>query len=293
MFAFDTTGSMFDVIKAVREFFVQIVESFLRLKSGVRIGLCAIGDYCDSFTEYAVDCLDFSQDSREIRYWFYDLHGTLGGDFPEAYELFLQQIQGMDWRDDSEQVVFLVGDSVPHPNTYTDKNLYWFDELQDLVTARPNLKLHVIHPLFAAKSPDEIAQAKDFLSEIAWRTGGSYVELTRIYHVFDYLLAIFVKGAGGPEKFKAFKNAVMSVPTMEPWKIKLVEDLDVRKKIDKETPLDPTKTYPWWLKTEQKGKPLFQFNDKIEIWIRNYNSSYLTLMFTITSLLYNSNTIFS
>lgn len=268
MFAFDTTGSMFEIIKVVREFFVQFVESFLRMRGGVRVGLCAIGDYCDSFTEYAVDCLDFNQDPRDIRYWFYDLHGTLGGDFPEAYELFLEQIQGMNWREDSEQVVILVGDSVPHPNTYTDKNIYWFDELQDLVESHPTLKLHVIHPLFAAKSPDEIVQAQDFLREIAQRTGGSYVELTRIYHIFDYMLAVFVKAVGGAEKFKALKAAVAAIPSMEPWKTKLLEDLDNCKKIDKDTPLDVTKAYPWWFKTEQKGKPLFQFNDKIEIWIR-------------------------
>ena len=262
---------MFEIIKAVRGFFFQLVEALLRPKTGVRVGMCAIADYCDSFTEYAADCQDFTQDPREIRAWFGDLNETRGGDFPEAYELFLEQIQGMDWREDSEQVVILVGDSVPHPNTYTDKDIYWFDELQDLVADHPSLKLHVIHPLFAAKSPEEIVQAQDFLREIVWRTNGSYVELTRVSHILDYMLAVFVRAAGGSEKFKALKDAVMAAtPSIEPWKVKLVEDLDVRKHISSDTPLDASKTHPWWLRAEQIGKPLFRFDDKIEIWMRTY-----------------------
>ena len=115
--SFDTTGSMSQCIREVRR---QVKETVLRLFNeipGIRIGIVAHGDYCDKDSSYLMKFVDLTNESQKIVDFINDVGDTGGGDYPEAYEYVLREVQKLSWNSDSMRALVMIGDAYPH-----DKN---------------------------------------------------------------------------------------------------------------------------------------------------------------------------
>src|SRR5438309_7055523 len=93
VFSFDTTGSMSSCIQQVRKNIKNITERLFKEISGIRIGIVAHGDYCDEKSTYLMKSIDLTSDMNKIIEFINNVENTDGGDYPEAYEYVLREIQ--------------------------------------------------------------------------------------------------------------------------------------------------------------------------------------------------------
>ena len=52
--------------------------------------------------------------------------------FFQCYEWALRKAQSLDWSENSAKALIMIGDCEPHPPSYTDQNINWWDELDVL-----------------------------------------------------------------------------------------------------------------------------------------------------------------
>ena len=50
--------------------------------------------------------------------------------FRQCYEWMLHKAKSMDWSEDSAKALVVIGDAPPHPPSYTDQNINWWDEVE-------------------------------------------------------------------------------------------------------------------------------------------------------------------
>lgn len=66
----------------------------------------------------------------------FQVHGAyyttsiLVGFFRQCYEWMLHKAKSMDWSEDSAKALVVIGDAPPHPPSYTDQNINWWDEVE-------------------------------------------------------------------------------------------------------------------------------------------------------------------
>lgn len=92
--------------------------------------------------------LDLTRDINALVGFITGVGPTGGGDAPEAYELGLQVTRGLSWeavwsqssfdllthfQEPGNRALVMIGDSFPHPPSYTTQSIWWRDELQALV----------------------------------------------------------------------------------------------------------------------------------------------------------------
>lgn len=95
--------------------------------------------------------LDLTRDINSLVRFITGVGPTGGGDAPEAYELGLQVTRGLSWeavcdpfqpsfdlalthlQEPGNRALVMIGDSFPHPPSYTTQSIWWRDELQALV----------------------------------------------------------------------------------------------------------------------------------------------------------------
>ncbi|KAH3765500.1 von Willebrand factor, type A [Pelomyxa schiedti] len=130
VFSFDTTGSMYNKLDEVRRSLLETVEGLIQALPDVRFGVIAHGDYSDSYTSYTLRRFDLTSDAKAACTFIRTVSGTWGGDFPECYELALREARSMSWRASARRVLVLIGDSEPHPPSFTDQDIFWKDEAE-------------------------------------------------------------------------------------------------------------------------------------------------------------------
>jgi len=135
VFSFDTTGSMASCLQQVRDKVSETVSRLIKDIKDIRIGIIAHGDYCDDVDNnyYCIKKVDLSNDVEKICQFVRSVGATGGGDAEECYELALREANSFSWSEDTSKAVVIIGDEVPHPPSYTDQKINWFDELDRLI----------------------------------------------------------------------------------------------------------------------------------------------------------------
>lgn len=140
--AFDTTGSMHQYIKDVKNHVMQLIPQLFSDNPNIRISIVAFGDYCDMYSSTvfgkAYQVIDLTDNQEDLINFVKNAKGTAGGDGDEFYELVIRKIVNeTSWRKDSEKAVLLIADAYPHPVGYSystivqNSNINWREEAQE------------------------------------------------------------------------------------------------------------------------------------------------------------------
>lgn len=197
VFMFDTTGSMYSYLQAVRNNVSTSVAKLVEKIPNIRIAIACIGDYCDCDRSYVFKFMDFSTSAKELSNFANTCSSTGGGDHPEAYELALQRARfDFSWTEGSSRALVMIGDAPPHHPNYTDQMIDWHDELDGLVEM--GVKVYAVE--CGGGTPE-------FYQELASRSGGFHLKLANISLVTDMFMAVCLREAS-PQKLKEFKEEV-------------------------------------------------------------------------------------
>jgi len=120
-FVVDTTGSMKDDIRAVKDSLSQIVSHITsRTKDlEIRFGVVSYRDHPPQDRTYVTKVFDFTDNVKRVKKLIADLRPSEGGDTPEAVAdgLFDARTK-LSWDKDAYKVMLLVGDAPPHGKKY-------------------------------------------------------------------------------------------------------------------------------------------------------------------------------
>lgn len=195
---FDTTGSMSPAIAQVRRNTAALVRRMGEIAPGIRIAVCAHGDYCDG--PRRTTWLDFTTNIEAIAGFIERVPNTYGGDAPECYELVLHEARDLSWNKLNQKALVMIGDSDPHSPAEAlrqgGKRLDWREEMDGLGALGVNV--YGVHCLSGYSG-------KQFFQEIAKATGGFYLHLDQFRNIEATLLAIVMKQAR-PEMLEAFEQ---------------------------------------------------------------------------------------
>ena len=128
--SFDTTGSMYPCLSEVRSRVKEFTDQMFSRVDGLSIKIVTHGDYCDGrnwLTEFP-----FEHDAKLVARHIRAARRTDGGDYPEAYEAVLANINSLLWHPNNKKVVIMIGDAYPHEDSYKNKGISWRDERRKL-----------------------------------------------------------------------------------------------------------------------------------------------------------------
>ncbi|KAF2078027.1 hypothetical protein CYY_000665 [Polysphondylium violaceum] len=193
VFCFDTTGSMASIIQSVRTQVVETVSRLMKDIPNIKIGIMGMGDYCDGVNVLKV--LDLSQDIARIVSFINGVPNTSGGDAPEAYEFALRKAKELSWSQHTSKAFVMIGDSNPHQPTFTDLNINWFQECDDLYDK--GIKIYGVRALGNSIFYDDIAE----------RSGGICINFKKFNLITEMFLAICYREAS-KEKFEEYQKEI-------------------------------------------------------------------------------------
>mgnify|MGYP001041111697 FL=1 len=126
--AFDTTGSMSQYIRAVRNEVADLIPRLFKDNDDLRLGIVAFGDYCDMPDAYsfgdAYQSILPTDNANDLIKFVNESKNTSGGDWDEFYELVIKKIvEETPWRDGSTRSILLIADAEPHKLGYSYDNL--------------------------------------------------------------------------------------------------------------------------------------------------------------------------
>jgi len=120
-FVVDTTGSMKDDIRAVKDSLSEIVNHITsRTKDlEIRFGVVSYRDHPPQDRSYVTKVFDFTDRVKRVQKLIADLQPSEGGDTPEAVAdgLFDARTK-LSWAKEAYKVLLLVGDAPPHGKKY-------------------------------------------------------------------------------------------------------------------------------------------------------------------------------
>ena len=122
--AFDTTGSMYSYIGAVKKHVKELIPKLFKQNPDLRIGVVAFGDYCDMPSKdrfgYAYQVCELTDNENKLIEFITRAQNTSGGDGDEFYELVIKKIvEETNWREGSTKAVLLIADAEPHKVGYS------------------------------------------------------------------------------------------------------------------------------------------------------------------------------
>lgn len=122
--AFDTTGSMYSYIEAVKKHVIDLIPKLFTANPKLKVSIVAFGDYCDmeSKDEFgkAYQVINLTDNENKLIKFIKEAKNTGGGDREEFYELVIKKIvEETSWREGSTKSVLLIADADPHYIGYT------------------------------------------------------------------------------------------------------------------------------------------------------------------------------
>ncbi|BFZ05718.1 hypothetical protein BsWGS_08757 [Bradybaena similaris] len=201
VFSFDTTGAMTSCLDVLR---ARIADMILRLQMdipGIRLAICAHGDYCDSHV-YVTKWIDFTCDVSKLCYFMNNVQPTIGGDLPKCYELVLKQAcNNLSWTAGSRRVLVIIGDSYPHePGEFgSTKWIDWRSEVKNL--AQKGVTIYGVQC-------GHVPKAKRFYKTISLVTGGKHLRLEDFGGLFDALMAVCYREANDTAILDSYERQV-------------------------------------------------------------------------------------
>ena len=211
--SFDTTGSMYPALTQVRREIESTVKRLYKDIRGIKIGIIAHGDYCDSPAlgggSYVIQTLDLTNDLNAVCNFVKKVGQTNGGDLEECYELAFNEARKFSWQKGTKKIVILIGDNVPHAPYYSlnVKRLDWRNELGLLIEA--GIKVYALQALGGT-----YPQATPFYQEIAKTTGGFHLNLDQFSHIRDTILSVCYQQAGD-DSLRKFEQEVQTAGRMD------------------------------------------------------------------------------
>lgn len=201
--SFDTTGSMYPVLAQVRREVEQFVKTMFTEFTDLRLGIIAHGDYCDKDNPYTIRMMDFTRDEVKLCKFVRETEKTFGGDADECYELVLNTAHKcLDWRDDADKIMIMIGDASPHGVYYRDnkEGLDW--EKEAGILAKEGIKIFAVHALASYRS-----SSRAFYKRIAEKTLGVYLTLDMFNEIVDLIKATCYQ-QGGEERLNEFVTII-------------------------------------------------------------------------------------
>lgn len=200
-FSFDTTGSMYPCLAAVRANLQTTIARLHRDVPSIRMAVIAHGDYCDRNMSYVTQRVDFTNDAEKLCDFVRNVTPTGGGDFDECYELVLREARTeLSWAEgeDVNKALVVIGDATPHEPWYclNTEDIDWRDET-DLLK-RDGVKVYGMQVLNHGPSTP-------FYKELASRSGGIYLKLEQFSSILDFMLAI-VYNENGADALRVFED---------------------------------------------------------------------------------------
>ncbi len=184
VFVIDTTSSMEDDIDRVKSDAQRIIEQVETSNTDWRIAVTTFRDYPEAPYGDAGDYVarmevDFSDDAGEISAAIHAITVAGGGDTPEAVCSALLLAIRMDWREEAQRIVILMGDAPPHdPEPNSGCTIGGMME-----EAFAGDREHV-YPIIIADNPDALRS----FNAIADGTGGQVFSAAGSEDVVDSIL---------------------------------------------------------------------------------------------------------
>ncbi len=206
VFSFDTTGSMRNVIRSVRNNLVETVDRLFKEINGIRIGIIVHGDYCDNNGFFWK--MDLNSDIDKIKQFILDGPDTGGGDSEECYELVLHEANTMDWKSEVK-VLVVIGDEIPHEKGYNMPRLYkgFQSKLHiDWKIETERLLKNKITVFSCHANPDSNTHAIPFYHHISNTTKGYYFPLNELQSFNHYMVTICMRAADAAEDLKLLRE---------------------------------------------------------------------------------------
>ncbi len=182
VFVIDSTGSMHDEIRTVKEELRNIVG---KVNSGyprpdVRVGVVTYRDYEPYEHSYLTRETPLTRNTKDAVKFIKSIESYGGGDYEEAVEAGLDEaINHMNWRSSAHKIIILVGDA-PARN-YPNQNYYgnepepnyhkynWKDAIDD--AQDKNIRI------YTASGSGMNQEGMNQWKTIARKTGGSHINL--------------------------------------------------------------------------------------------------------------------
>lgn len=192
--SFDTTGSMRPASATVKQRLSELLGQLFTSIPGLRLSFVAHGDYYDK-ANYIVQDSGFVSSEQDMFKWLESLTYTVGGDWRECYGYVLQHISLLDWRQDSQKAVVMIGDAEPHhPGKFNHgfTTTDWRTELQKVTGL--GAEVHAIQCL---------GDENDFWRALAKRGGGKWLPLAQFRDIVQVLIGLGLS-AGNTEALTAY-----------------------------------------------------------------------------------------
>lgn len=190
--SFDTTGSMYPVLRQVRQEVEKFVKQMFSEFTDLRLGIIAHGDYCDAGDPYTIINMELTRDEERLCKFVKEVKQTWGGDADECYELVLNSAhENMMWRPDADKIMIMIGDANPHGVYYkqNERRLDW--ETEAKVLGKLGIRVFSVHALSYYRS-----SSKKFYETVAKTTDGIYLTLDQFNEIVDLIKATLYQQAG-------------------------------------------------------------------------------------------------
>lgn len=184
--SYDTTGSMSSAIGQVRRNVKATIDRLFTDIPGIRIGLVAHGDYCDEKSSYLMKHIDLTTDKQELITFIEKVGNTGGGDYPEAYEYVLREVQKFKWSASDVRALLMIGDAYPHEKNENPHKIDWRDEISELKNM--GISIYSIQALHSGPG-----KSYTFYKTMASVTNGYHLFLDQFSYINDMILAICYK----------------------------------------------------------------------------------------------------
>lgn len=204
VFSFDTTGSMYPCLTQVRKKVKTSIKRLFKDLPGIKIGVIAHGDYCDSRI-YVTKHQPLSNKPEPIIKFVEKVKATGGGDYPEAYELVLHEARDLKWSPHAKKILVMIGDAIPHSPKQNPKKLDWKKEAKAL--GKDGVRIYAVQALGRK-------DATSFYKSMAKLTKGSHLALDQFAHITDLIMAIAYSVDTDTKKIDAYENEVKKAGRM-------------------------------------------------------------------------------
>jgi hypothetical protein len=200
VFIFDTTGSMSQCIAEVRRKVQQVIHRLIEEIPGIKIGVVAHGDYCDEKETYLMKHVDIGSTESQIVDFVKNVENTDGGDYPEAYEYVLREVQKLTWTSDSMRALVMIGDAYPHKKEDNPNKIDWKEEVEEI--KKMGINIYSVQALYSGNG-----SSYTFYKQMAQITNGYHLFLGQFSTICDMLLAICFNQMGS-ERLSQFEQEI-------------------------------------------------------------------------------------
>ena len=169
MFVIDTTGSMGDEIRYLKEEIDDVISKILAANPNYMINL-ALLFYRDTGDAYVTRYFDFSTDIKKQQENLSKQSASGGGDFPEAVDKALSEAVSKKWSNgNATRLIFHVCDAPPHDNDQQIATTY-FNAV--ITAAKKGIRIIPVASSWVDLNTEYL------LRQEALMTGGTYIFLT-------------------------------------------------------------------------------------------------------------------